>query len=141
MPPAGTWIASGCLAAAALVQAAPDPPASAPPPTVPDDPPLGRSRGGGEDLPVKRPDLSRDFDPFAPGDAPPARPPAFDPSRPNLSPSDDPLAARIRNGPAGAELPSSPPPPPWRLPGEPRLPSLADPPPGSAPATALGSDR
>ena len=87
------------------------------------------------------PDLSADFDPFAPDNTPPPRAARFDPRRPSLAADTDPLAALIRNGPTGAVLSPAQSPEPWMLPGTRRTPTLGDPPPGSAPATLPASPR
>ena len=123
---AAAWLLT---ATAALAQAAP-----AAPSATADAPRFRRSSGGIDAAPTPL-DLSPDFDPFGPDNMPPPTEPRFDPRRPSLAAAADPLAALIRNGPSGAVLSRSQSPEPWMLPGGRRKPTLADPPPGSAPAT------
>ncbi len=96
---------------------------------------------GGVEAAATPPDLSADFDAFAPDNTPPPRTPRFDPRRLSLAPRTDPLAPLIRNGPSGAVLSPTQSPEPWMLPGVRRIPTLGDPPPGSTPATRAASPR
>ncbi len=133
---AAIWLlaASGAAAQAPAGPAAAVTPMQTQPAPQDDQRRFPRSAGGDETAPTP-PDLSTDFDPFAPDNTPPPRAPRFDPRRPSLAAETDPLAALIRNGPTGAVLSPAQSPEPWMLPGTRRTPTLGDPPPGSAPAT------